>query len=61
MTPVYRNLSALLLTVCACCVCEAHLPLGPGPVLQAGAGALLPVVGQAPSARLARTRQGRRA
>lgn len=52
MTSAYRNLPALLRAVRACRVCEAHLPLGPRPVLQAGAGARLLVVGQAPGARV---------
>lgn len=52
MTPAYRKLPELLQAVRACRVCEAHLPLGPRPVLQAGAGARILVVGQAPGARV---------
>lgn len=52
MTPVVRALPELLQAVRACRVCEAHLPLGPRPVLQAGAGARILVVGQAPGARV---------
>lgn len=52
MTSTYRNLPELLQAVRACRVCEAHLPLGPRPVLQAGAGARILVVGQAPGARV---------
>ena len=52
MTPTYRNLPELLQAVRACRVCEAHLPLGPRPVLQAGVGARILVVGQAPGARV---------
>lgn len=48
----HRSLPALLRAVRACCVCEAHLPLGPRPVLQLGAGARILVVGQAPGARV---------
>jgi len=42
----------LLDEVSACHVCEAHLPLGPRPVVQAGAGARLLIVGQAPGTRV---------
>lgn len=52
MTEVFRSLPELLLAVRACRVCEAHLPLGPRPVLQAGAGARILVVGQAPGTRV---------
>lgn len=52
MTSTYRNLPELLRAVRACRVCEAHLPLGPRPVLQAGVGARILVVGQAPGARV---------
>lgn len=47
-----RTLDALLKAVRACRACEAHLPLGPRPVLQAGATARILVVGQAPGARV---------
>lgn len=36
----------------ACRVCEAHLPHAPRPVLRAGAGARLLIVGQAPGTRV---------
>ena len=36
----------------ACRVCEAHLPLGPRPVVRAAAGARLLIVGQAPGTRV---------
>ena len=52
MTSVYRTLPKLLQAVRACRVCETHLPLGPRPVLQAGAGARILVIGQAPGARV---------
>lgn len=42
------NLDALLAQVRACQVCAAHLPLGCRPVVQAGRGAKLLIVGQAP-------------
>jgi uracil-DNA glycosylase len=45
-------LDDLLESVRACRVCEAHLPLGPRPVLQAGAAARILVVGQAPGAKV---------
>lgn len=52
MTGRLRDLPTLLTAVRACRVCEAHLPLGPRPVVQAGAGARILVVGQAPGARV---------
>lgn len=39
----------------ACRHCEAHLPLGPRPVLQAGATARLMIVGQAPGTKVHET------
>ena len=47
-----RQLDALLREIRACRLCEAHLPLGPRPVVQAAPGARLLVVGQAPGARV---------
>ena len=49
---VKQSLDSLLQTVRACRVCEAHLPLGPRPVLQVGATAKILLVGQAPGARV---------
>ena len=49
---VYRTLEGLLGAVRACRACEAHLPLGPRPVLQAGATARVLIVGQAPGAKV---------
>jgi len=46
------SLDSLLETVRACRACEAHLPLGPRPVLQACATARILIVGQAPGARV---------
>jgi uracil-DNA glycosylase len=45
-----RRIDVLLAEIRACSACEAHLPLGPRPVLQASADARLLIVGQAPSA-----------
>lgn len=47
-----ESLEELLQRVRACRACEAHLPLGPRPVLAAGATARILVVGQAPGARV---------
>jgi len=41
-----------LAAVRACRACEAHLPLGPRPVLRAAATARILIVGQAPGARV---------
>jgi uracil-DNA glycosylase len=41
-------LDALLGQIRACRLCEAHLPLGPRPILRARASARLLIVGQAP-------------
>ncbi len=49
---VYRTLDGLLAAVRACHACDAHLPLGPRPVVQAGATARILVVGQAPGAKV---------
>jgi uracil-DNA glycosylase len=48
-------LAALLARVRACRLCEAHLPLGPRPVLRARATARLLIVGQAPGTRVHET------
>ena len=45
-------LDALLTEIRACRVCAEHLPLGPRPVVQAGAGARLRIIGQAPGRRV---------
>ena len=45
-------LDILLEAVRACRACEAHLPHGPRPVLQAGATARILIVGQAPGAKV---------
>ncbi len=51
----YPTLEALLAAVRGCRACEAHLPLGPRPILQAGATAHILVVGQAPGMRVHET------
>ncbi len=48
----YPTLKALLAAVRDCRACEAHLPLGPRPVLCAGETARILIVGQAPGARV---------
>ena len=47
-----RPLDRLLRDIRACRICEAHLPLGPNPVLRASATATLLVVGQAPGTKV---------
>ncbi len=46
------GLEELLGEVRACRVCAAHLPLGPRPVLRAGASARLLIIGQAPGTKV---------
>ncbi len=46
------GLSALLGDIRACSVCAAALPLGPRPIVQAGATARLLIIGQAPGTRV---------
>jgi uracil-DNA glycosylase len=53
--PAAAALSSLLAEVRACRLCEAHLPLGPRPVLQADARARILIVGQAPGRRVHET------
>lgn len=48
-------LAALLAEVRACRICAAELPLGPRPILRAGPGARLLIVGQAPGTRVHET------
>ncbi len=50
--PIDIALIDLLRDIRACRICEAHLPLGPRPVLRAGADARLLIVGQAPGAKV---------
>ena len=49
------TLDDLLVEVRACRVCEAQLPFGPRPVVQAGESARILIVGQAPGARVHET------
>lgn len=42
----------LLAEIRACRHCEAHLPHGPRPIVQAGAGARVLIIGQAPGSRV---------
>lgn len=51
----WRTLDSLLAAVRDCRACEAHLPLGPRPVLQAHAAARILIVGQAPGLRVHNT------
>jgi uracil-DNA glycosylase len=53
--PNNNTLESLLPAVRACRVCDAHLPLGPRPVLQAAATARILIVGQAPGVQVHRT------
>ncbi len=46
------SLDELLVEVRACRVCEPHLDHGPRPVVQAGRGARLVIIGQAPGRRV---------
>lgn len=48
-------LQSLLTEIRACRVCEAHLPLGPRPVLRASATARIAIVGQAPGTKVHET------
>jgi uracil-DNA glycosylase len=52
MTRKDDALAALLAEVRACRLCEAHLPLGPRPVLRADTRARVLIVGQAPGTRV---------
>ncbi len=47
-----EDLARLLEEVRGCTHCAAHLPLGPRPVLRAGPGARLLIVGQAPGTKV---------
>ena len=46
------SLDTLLTDIRACRLCEAHLPLGPRPVLRASATSRLLIVGQAPGTKV---------
>ena len=47
-----RTLAPLLREIRACTLCEAHLPLGPRPVVRVSATARLLIVGQAPGTKV---------
>ncbi|MEQ8602877.1 MAG: uracil-DNA glycosylase family protein [Marivibrio sp.] len=49
------DLETLLAQVRACRLCEAHLPLGPRPVVRAAPGARLLIIGQAPGTKVHET------
>lgn len=51
----FPDLEALLQAVRRCRACEAQLPLGPRPILQAAATARILIVGQAPGLRVHQT------
>ena len=55
IAPAYPTLEALLTAVRGCRACEAHLPLGPRPVISAAATARILIVGQAPGLRVHQT------
>jgi len=46
------KIDALLKQIRACRICEAHLPLGPNPVLRASASARLLIIGHAPGTKV---------
>jgi uracil-DNA glycosylase len=52
---VEDKLTGLLREISACRLCEAHLPLGPRPVIRAAASARILVIGQAPGTKVHRT------
>ena len=45
-------LASLLQDIRACRICEAHLPLGPRPILRVGAAASILLIGQAPGTKV---------
>ncbi|MEX0692802.1 MAG: uracil-DNA glycosylase family protein [Rhodospirillales bacterium] len=52
MAQAHSSLDALLKRVRACTLCQAHLPLGPRPVVQLSATAKLLIIGQAPGTKV---------
>ena len=52
---VETTLAAVMAEARACRVCEAHLPLGPRPVVRASTSARLLIIGQAPGTRVHET------
>lgn len=55
MTDLAATMAATVAAARACRVCDAHLPLGPRPVLRASATARLLIIGQAPGTRVHET------
>lgn len=55
MTDLATTMAATVAAARACRVCDAHLPLGPRPVLRASATARLLIIGQAPGTRVHET------
>jgi uracil-DNA glycosylase len=53
--PAVHQVDKLLKEIRACRICEAHLPLGPKPVLRASSTARILVVGQAPGTKVHET------
>lgn len=49
---VTETLPELLVRIRACTVCAAHLPCPPRPIVQAGTGARILIIGQAPGTRV---------
>lgn len=52
MTQAYESLENLLDRVRSCTICQAHLPLGPRPVVRISATAKLLIIGQAPGTKV---------
>lgn len=50
--PAVTSLAPLLTDIRACTICEAHLPLGPRPVLQVHPNARVLIAGQAPGSKV---------
>jgi uracil-DNA glycosylase len=55
LSPAQNRLDALLKEVRACRVCEAHLPLGPRPVVRMSPSARILILSQAPGTRVHET------
>jgi uracil-DNA glycosylase len=51
-TPEHTAMERLLAEIRACSHCAAHLPLGPRPMIFAGVGARIVVIGQAPGTKV---------
>lgn len=55
ITPFFSEMYSLIKEIKNCRICEAHLPLGPRPVVQASTMARILIVGQAPGIRVHET------